>query len=505
MVTVLGDQVPVTFPPVEEEISLFLDITGQDWKQIQYKNPTLTYIVTTKPLEQCQEHIALGFYNIITSAVPKMITKLFLLNFMNTTYEDNRIKLVVDNLLPLYKQYGNTVGCITELLRSIKTCNLETYHKLVKYNLGPMMDMLDQLGAMFVLADALSGNAKTIQEMQAEVADARVKTAEYNLLQQKLAELTTEKEDLKQSLNILRSEYHQLQDKVAHDNEAKIASSVNVLESSAYLSVKQELDITKQQLEELTSQYNKLQITSGIITNDEGTAEDPKDRLIANLKKEIANLRDMDYIEVLSKKIPAVTPAVSLKAECILYLKEIKPQIYVNSLVFWMNMYLQIKYAKTEKKTYLIVIFDQLSNECVVRKYSKRGWAINTTPNKGANVVVTNEVSLGFLRDRLQIDKYDFLVVIDRFGNLKDVFDTPKTQKFYLITTVNDVSDYRLDKNRCIGFFTQEPEQYVKYNIAPTDGSGGLTTSDTDKRAYKILRDKVFEKILVEIGVVPNA
>lgn len=505
MVNVLGDKVSVTFPDTEDDVYLFLDVTGQDWSQVRGKNPALTYIVTTKPLTECQDYIALGYFNILPNTIPKLITKNSLLNFMNTRYEDNRIKLVVDNLLPLYKQYGTTVGCIAELLQSIKSCNLETYRKLVKYNINPMVGVLDQLKMMVTLAEAMQGNATTIQAMQAEIADARVKSAEYSLLQQKFAELTTEREDLRHSLTMLKSEYNELKEKVAQDTASSImTTSVNVSESPEYLALKKQLEQANLKLTELSAEYSRLQITAGIVTNDSGTEEDPKDRLITNLKKEIETLRSTSYVDMLRQRIPSVTQALALKADCILYLKEIKPQIYINSLIQWLEVLLRVRYRDLYHKTYLILVFDQLSNEYTIKKYDKRKWAINTTPNATASVVVTNEVSLGFLKDRLQIDQYDFLVVIDRLGNLRDVFDTPKTQKFYLVNTVNDVTDFNLDRNRCIGFFDQDADQFVKYHMSPTDATGGLTTSDFEKRAYKIYKDHVFDKILIEIGVMPN-
>lgn len=515
MIKIVGDNIGVSLPEIQDDLTLFMDIRGQSLDKIAMENPVTTYIVTTKSLEQARHYICAGFYNLMYGCDPKTLTLKTIVGFLNTKYEDNRIKLVVDNLVPLYNEYGSAIGCINGLLSSIKSGDLLKFSQLVQYNLPTMQDSIAMIELMYGLSKAFYDNRSQLEEMR--TATDKLATKDMEILQYKsrIDELNTRVADIQVDFKALTEQYKQAQAEIAKlmakGNEVETVTSHPVyLElMSAFNQVKDELAATK-------AENTGLRATSGIsLTNNDGNL-DGKDQLILRLREELAAAQSVTWDATMLKRIPAVTKSVSLQAKKILYFKEIRPAVYVNSLIFWLDVFLKKSITEPHGKSYLILVFDQLVDQYTCQKYSKRNWALNGQPNANTSVVVTNEVSLDFLKGTLNIQAYDFLIVIDRFHLFADVFDTPTTERFYLINTPNDIVDFKLDPNRCIGFFEWSKEEYdengkvqvvpdssappCKYLVYPTDIR--LARAATETRAYKMVKDGFWRDILKGAGIL---
>ncbi len=503
MITILGDKVKLTLPEVSNDITLFLDITGHPINCLFTKNPAYTYVVTTKTLEQCKDLISLGFYNLIYAVAPKDVTQRLLATFIATDYEDNRIKIVIDNLIPLYNEYGTVVNCIAALLESIKTCNLGTYSKIVKFNLATMQEAIKQIETMYNLANSFYENKDQLLQMREAVSNTNMKESEIGMYKSKIEELLMTVENTKHDIFTLTEQYKEAQKQIAELTTRELDIQT-IHKHPAYKSIDAENKELSAKLSELEEEYKKLQLASGLIPGENTEGMDTKDKIIQGLRQDLLTMQTLTWDQRMERQLPAVTGLVSLAAQHTLYLKEIKPAVYINSLIFWLNTYCGIKLRKEQNKAYLILVFDPLINQFSRMKYAKRGWAMNSVPNAGSSVVITNEVNLNFLKNTLKIHEYDFLCIIDRFGLMKDVFDTKILQKYYFIDTVNDIIDYKLDASRCIGFFDLPAgaPQPCRFMVSPSNP--GLSIPDTAKRSFKIHKDQVMTEILKEIGVVED-
>ncbi len=502
MITVLGDQFGVTLPPCDKDITLFVDIQNQPISLIAYKNPSTTYVITSKSLVDSRQYICAGFYNILYDVDPRKLTLGIVHTFLQTAYEDNRIKLVVDNLIPLYTEYGNVIGCINGLLTSIETGDLAKFSQLVKFNLSTMKDSLVQIELMYGLSKAFYDDKDNLESMRTATTQLSAKDMEIMQYRNKLDELKTQLTDISISLKDMTSKYKGAQEEIA-SLMTKGTDIEAVIEHPAYIKLSQALASAQEDLARVTAENASLRATSGIVVNEEDGL-DAKDSIILQLRQSLNQAQTMSWADVMLKRLPAITNSVSLQAKKILYIKEVKPTVYINSLVYWMQVYL--KQRLDSNKTFLIVIFDQLTDQFMCTKYTNRGWALNGPPKANSKVVVTNEVSLEFLKGTLNIQYYDYIIVVDRFHLLTDVIDTPVTERFYLINTPNDIVDFKLDPDRCIGFFEwSNPSKGpcpCKYTVMPSDP--GLAPAQTANRGYKILKDRIWEDILKGVGIVES-
>lgn len=502
MVTVLGDKVNVALPETEDSIVLFLDINHQDIEQLSAKNPQLTYIITTRKLEEYKSLLDLGFFNIVFEVNPADVSQKYIIKFLETKYTDNRLQVIINALIPLYREYGNAVNCISALLVSIREADLEAYETLIKFNLDTMQEAVSQIELMYTLAASLYSDKDNLEKMKDSIELVNRKDSDIQMYKSKIDELFISLENSRQDVSMLSSQFKEAQSQIAELSTREVDIDA-VQKHPAFVQLKQQFDTTTVALADTEEEFKKLQLAAGILNMD-GEGMDTKDKVIAQLRKDLYTVKTTSWDQLMDKQIPAVTDNVTLNAQAILYIKEVKPTIYINSLAFWLSTYLTIKYQKEQHKTFIVIVFDPLINQFSRTKYAKRGWAINAIPNANTGIVVTNTVSLDFLKGTLHINEYDFVVVIDRFGLMKDVVSARIVHKYCLINTPNDIGDYCLDPQRCIGFFNVPPDQAppCKYVVSTTDSK--LYTMETERRSYKVFKDGIWVDILREIGVIEN-
>lgn len=499
MIKVIGDALPIKLPDTLASYTLFVDISGQPFSLLEMEPPKSTYIITTRKLVDLAPLVSSNFYNILFDVDLSKLTLNSILHFLNTKYEDNKLLLVINNLAPLYEKYGSAVGCIGSLLESIKTGDLAEFQVQVKYNFSAMLESISAIELMSALAkswnedrnrlDLLKEAETTLAQKDKEIGNLKDTIDSLNT---KIASLSVELKASTSDLASAREEITRLSTKDTNIDVVKAHPFVVDLES--------QLKTLKQELIDIKSENSSLRATSGISLSKDNGNLDGKDQLILELRKHLDEARQLSWADTMSKQLPAITSSVSLNAKTVLYFKEVRQVPYTNGLIRWIDANIQIT-LKNTNKTAIVLVFDPLSDQYQLMKYNKHEFSINSQPNSKSTIVVTNTVSLEFLKGTLQIHKYDYIVVIDKFHLISDVFNTPTTQRFYLVTTVNDYVDFRLDPNRCIAFLdTSERASPYKYNISPADPA--LITENSKTRGYKFLKDSFWGEILTMAGII---
>lgn len=509
MVHLIGDNLAVTLPKISDELFLYVDISHRDLTELQTHIPKNTYILTTRQLSQCKPLLDAGFFNLLYDINPQTITMKTLLGFLDTKLEDNQLKLAIDQLIPIYERSKTNIGCVSALLDSIKHADIQQYQTLIRHNLASMQNAMKDIELAYSLARPFAQNPDSIADLnrlKQDLSVAEASSAKKDEINQKLTVKLTE---ISVNLKTLQEQYAEAQKQLAEmaSNTVEV-SKVNTTET--YMTLQEENTRLREELATLRDENNTLRSTSGISLSGD---LDSKDSLILELRKSLDEAINRNWADTMSAQLPAVTDAVSLKARKILYIKEVRKMPYTIGMIRYYDRIVQTLSKKAQFTT-LILVFDPLVNQFMVEKYSNpyrnsqeretaKGWAINSQPSAGSQVVVTNIVSMDFLKGTLRIDQYDYLIVVDCFGLYKDVIDTPATERFYLVSTVNDHLTFGLDPNRCIGFIddanTHAKSPYA-FNIAPWDAR--LVTQDSTARGYKFLKDGCWQDIMRRVGIL---
>lgn len=509
MIHLIGDDLAVSLPQTKEELFLFIDISHRDFAELQTHIPQNTYILTTRPLSQCKPLLDVGFFNLLYDVDPKTITMKTLLSFLDTKLEDNRLKLAIDELIPIYERSKTNIGCVTALLDAIRQADVTQYQALIRHNLSAMRDSMKDIELAYALAKPFAQNPDAVADLNKVKQDLTVAEASIAKKDEINQKLTVKLTEISVQLKSLQQQYTEAQKQLAE--MASNTVEVSKIESTeSFLALQAENTKLKEELAAVQAENGTLRSTSGISLSGD---LDSKDSLILELRKSLDDAINSNWSDIMSAQLPAITDAVSLKARKILYIKEVRKMPYTVGLIRYYDKIVETM-SKNSKFTTLILVFDPLINQFMVEKYSSpyrnsqgkeksRKWAINSQPVAGSHVVVTNIVSMDFLKGILKIDQYDYLIVVDCFGLYKDVIDTPATERFYLVSTVNDHQTFGLDPNRCIGFIDTANSQLQSpyaFNVAPWDTR--LTLVDSTARGYKFLKDKCWQEIMHRVGIV---
>ena len=156
-------------------------------------------------------------------------------------------------------------------------------------------------------------------------------------------------------------------------------------------------------------------------------------------------------------------------------------------------------FVRSKGKAPLILVFDNLMDQFRINKYQKHGFAINSVPNPPNFVVVTNDLSILFLKEVLKIQKYDFVMVIDRLGALRSVANSDKTLTYYLIDSPEDISDFSLDPQACIGFYKNDGS--CKYFTEPSPDTALIKG---DRRVSRVGQNGWITEILRGLQIIEN-
>ena len=363
-------------------------------------------------------------------------------NMEKATYDQNSITADQEIYAP-----GQA---LVELIDSIENCDADKFNSVVKFSLNSLKSAAVKLSKILNQVDGDELWEVRAATFQKQVNELKEKIIELDVQNKQLASRAANATDnstllyeLQQKQKDLESNNTLLTSKIS-EMTAQMAGMISKEESIA---LKQRADKAEAELEESNRKLQKYENDTHLFDQDD-TA---KDKQIAMLKEELAKQQSSQSNGGIDlSKLPLITQNTYLKAQKIIYLKEIKELPCMNALIQWLSVYSHSNPTVSRGISMLTIIYDRLDNNFRVQKYSKHKFAINTVPSKG--IVVTNTLTQAFLNNVLNIRNYDLLVVIDRLGCPAPVVDRKEAEVYYLVDSVSDFDDFKLDPNKCLFF-----------------------------------------------------
>lgn len=476
---------------------LYIDIDKGDLSELNSLAPTITYIITNRHLAELDEYISRGYFNITTVSSVSQITKNMIKNFISQDYEDNQLKTISTRLAETYSDHGATVEDLQTALKALRDDDAVTFAEIMSKSLSDILEAMSDIDAMVAYSKAMSVSKMSISQLMSDskmletFAEERDKFRTlYETEAAKTKGLSTELSEAQDTIADLRQACNQ-----------KVVTNDQVRNSKIFIDLQAQYDAATAERQAIARELEVLREEMQEKIDLLSTSQ--KDEVIKCLKNELAKAQSMSFDKLLEIKLPVLSDSTTLDAEHVLYFKEVRPTVYINSLIRWMNAYIRTRYEGMQHKQFLIVVFDPLIDQNTVDKYSKHGWAINTAPTAEARVLVTNIFDYTRLKKDFSLNKFDLLVIFDRCHLHKNAVEMKRAHSYYFINTPNDITDYQLDPCDCIGFFSSvaasKTVRDAKYHIDPW--SDELIAETIDKRSGKFTSDMVFTKILNSIGI----
>lgn len=497
MLSVYGCPMPNLGIKIEEDKNLFLDINHGDLNQIYDLDPNTTYIITTRKLDDLEEIILAGYFNILTVSAPSKITTRVIANFITTNYGDNQLKVISERMLSLYDEYGPITNQLCSALEALRDDDVATFSRIMSINLYNILASMNDINKMAAFCKSLSTAENSYSSLVAASTKAELALADAERYKKLYEEEKTRTHRLGLEVSEYKNNIVDLQGMIASD-----ALSQPVLEHSAdYVAMQTKLEALTAEKEKLAlefEEYKKSIEEQAPLVGGESDSE-----IIAHLREELRKAQTLAFDQIVNSRMPIFQESTALNAEHIFYFKEIRPAVYMNSFLAYAGALLKIKYKNIYKKEYLIIVLDTLCDQYAVSKYRKRGWAINSRPDPKNGILVTNCFDFSRLKSEYNVDTVDLVLVIDRTHVTTDAVQISRAHKYYFVNTINDMTDYNLEPAYCIGFlgnFQSESGVYPKYRVDPWDPM--LSTTDSRKRCGKCSNDKILETILNETGVL---
>lgn len=499
MLYVHGRQINLSDIDCPYDKHLFIDIDKGDLSELEKLAPTVTYIITNRRLSELDDFISRGYFNITTVTSISQITKNLIKSFLSQDYEDNQLKTISIRLAETYNDHGATVGDLQTALKALRDDDAVTFAGIMSKSLSDILEAMSDIDAMVAYSKSLSSSKTSIAQLMSD---------------SKMLEQFAEERDKYRTLyeaevaknSALGVELSEGQATIADLRQAcaqKVVTNDQVRNSKLFIDLQAQHDAAVAERQVAVDELEKLR--SQMQERIDLLSTSQKDEVIKRLKAELEKAQSMSFDMLLEAKLPVLQDSTTLDAEHVLYFKEVRPTVYINSLIRWMNAYLRTRYEGMQRKQFLIVVFDPLIDQNTVDKYNKHGWAVNIAPAPGtdARVLITNIFDYTRLKKEFSLNKFDLLVVIDRCHLRKNAVTMKRAHSYYFINTPNDINDYNLDPCDCIGFFSSiaasKTVRDSKYHIDPW--SDELIAETIDKRSGKFTSDAVFSKIFNSLGI----
>lgn len=468
-------------------------------EDIQAYDPKITYIITDKPRESLESLVTAGYYAIKYDTGIYDLSVELIQEFLNTEYDMHKLAYKSRRLNELYKNKLSIYNAIHTILISLRNRDLSTFYTAVKYNLNSTIRELDSIRDIVELSKDFDGIQQRFRDYETEISKLTGELQQSNsegfvAAQGQLLNLQKQLDQKQQEIDILKNDNHELASQVT----SLAVTSNETVPVAKYNSLLQDKQICDNRISVLETERDNLkQQLEGLgINSAEQTGVFSNAALIASLKHELELTKSVSPMERIEKMLPVITDDTVLKTPYVLQLKEVKPIIYLNSLIQWVQVYLRVNMIRAEKKAPLIIIFDNLMDNFRVAKYKKHGYAINSAPNLPNMVVVTNDLSLLFLKETIKIQNFNFIMVVDRLGSFKSVARSKKTITYYLVDSPSDIDDFNLEPNSCIGFYGDDGS--CMYYTEPSPQIAAL---GGDLRIARIGQNAWMEKILRGLGI----
>lgn len=465
-------------------------------------DPTSTYIVTDRQRELMSEYLERGFYCLNCNVKYFDLTYEMLYGFMLTDYATNGQIYKANRLHELYVSRLDLFDAIITIFMSLRNRDSDTFYQTVKYNLNPVIDGLNDIRSIIEFSKDMTNIQGKFRALEVKIQELTQTTKLVNpealqLAQEALRNIQINLDKKQQEIRILEEDNRALTSKVS----GLTATSSEVVPVVKYNQLLADKQMADSQLSVLRSEKDALTARLASIKDVQSAAQ-PTDAfgseaMIKSLKAELELTKSVSPAEKVYGMLPIITDSMSVKTQYILQFKEIKPTIYINSLLYWTSLVLKSAMIREARKAPIIVIFDNLMDQYRIQKYRKHGYSINQVPTAPNIVTVTNDLSLLFLKETLQIQKYDFVMIIDRLGSIRSVAKSDKTITYYFVDSPEDITDYNLDPQACIGFY--KPDGTCKYFTEP---SAEIAQLRGDKRVARIGQNGWMNEILGGLRII---
>ena len=362
-----------------------------------------------------------------------------------------------------------------------------------------MIDSLEGINRMVSFCKSMTSVENNYSSLVVKATNTETALSEAERYRKLYEDEKASKRVLETEIETYKRDIFDFQNQVA----SQTITTADIHQNAEFKSMQMRLDTISKQKEDLLQEFEeyKKDVEQQAALVGANTQND----VIKHLREELKKAQTLAFDQIVDSRMPIFQETTTLDAEHILYFKEVRPAVYINSFIKYAASLLRIKYHKSLKKNYIIIILDTLCDQFTVEKYRKRGWSINSQPSAEECVLVTNSFDYSKLKSEYHIDQRELVMIIDRTHVKTDAVQMRRAHKFYLINTVNDVADFELDPAYCIGFFAKVPAgtpATPRYLINPWDDS--LAEADTRKRCGKCSSDKILSTILEETGVLPK-
>lgn len=331
-------------------------------------------------------------------------------------------------------------------------------------------------------------NALLEKKRKEEESKSMEMTKHITSLSQDLMNMGKEKADLETKIKSLEASLH--------ESELKLASASS------------DLNAAKEAYETQSEDYKRVAeqvVRARNLIKEYQTREDAvnKDLVIKKLREELQLATGSSINpEAISKQLPIISSdKMVLQCEKIVVFREIKPAIYLNTLAANLNDVCSTKLTFERNKSFIIIIFDLMTDQFRVFKYKKHKFAINALPDLADNgnmIVVTNKIDMEFFRTVMKLYSFDYIFIFDRFGLVQPIVSHPKAFDFYLIDSTTDVTDFKLDRNKCLIYGKSEILQF-RGSIMP---DGNLFDKDEEGRAFKMHQSRLIASLLADLKII---
>lgn len=374
-------------------------------------------------------------------------------------YEIARADYNYQNIIKERDEVGSANKALLALLDAFNVYDYDRVADILKYNLDLLLDTAKQLERIY--ADIDKDNTWEIKALDYK--------SKYNELVVKYNELIEKLNEIQASA-VDRGELVLLKDKLK-DSEDKCSTLITQLaEANARLSntcsvdeldeVREKLEQTEEHLERALTELNKKKEEKSSYFSSE---EVSKDELIKTLKAQL-DLASSNIKTDVNTSLPILTDDVHLSVKRLVVFKEIKRAPYMHTLIECLRCNAISSKNLSDGKRIITIIYDNLT-DINKTKYMKHHYSINSSAIDKYPVIVTDVLTLDFLRNIANIFAYNYIFIIDRLGSNNLVVSRKDAEVFYLIDSESDVTDYALDYKRCITYYNADDKSFL--NILP--------------------------------------
>lgn len=380
-------------------------------------------------------------------------------------YELHRAMYVEENLRA-DKEVCSTNSVLHTLLDAIELHDYEEVGRILQYNLEILKKNADKLQKIYSISSSDDTWELKYVRCKQQLKDLTLK---YNELASEVSSLRKYSDNVR-DLEMARIQIKEDTEKIS-DLTAKIAELESELSNThtdkEYNDLKEKLDLAEDTITQLNTKINSREQSTNYFSSN--GSDSVKDAIISELKATISELNSKQQSNINpDDNLPVIDANLGLRVKKLFNIKEIKRSVYLPALIECIAARSRTAKAKISGVRFIVIVYDIL-NDFNKNMYANFGFALNSgdLSNTVYNVVVTDILSRTFLVNEVNIASYDYVVIVDRLGYNKMVVDRFDAKTYYLVDSLQDITDYNLKPSDCICYFDSNGES--AYDIIPSE------------------------------------